>query len=250
MKVKNDPSAANRALGRAPAWEDAAMPNRLEFIKSLGVVAAMLACILAGAPATAIAVCGDGVVDENEECDPGGDRYCNGDPAQGACTTGAQCPGSVNCYYAGSCCKFNCQFVGEGADCSDGNACTGPDKCNNVGECTGNAINGGSCDDGLFCTTGDTCEAGACVGDPFVPAECDDGDPCTDDGCDLAGGCTHTFNTAPCDDGALCTVADTCSQGVCSGTLGSRRRATTATNARTMHATPPSTVAPAHACTA
>lgn len=185
--------------------------------RGLAGIALVLLALSAEAPA---AVCGNGIVESNEECDPGGTLYCNGDPSLGRCTTGAQCAGGVNCYYAGSCCKFNCQYVGEGADCSDGNECTGPDTCNNVGECIGNALSGSSCDDGLFCTTGDTCNQGECTGDLFVPAECNDGDPCTDDGCDLEGGCTHTFNTAPCDDGVLCTTGDVCSDGSCSGTLG------------------------------
>ncbi|MEL6179838.1 MAG: hypothetical protein AAFS10_12840, partial [Myxococcota bacterium] len=39
---------------------------------------------------------------------------------------------------------------------------------------------------------------------------------CTDDICDPeAGGCTHTFNTAPCEDGNACTAGDLCTEGVC-----------------------------------
>lgn len=178
-----------------------------------------MAWFLAVVPTVASAACGDGILESNEECDPGGQKRCNGDPAGRVCTTGAQCPSGVNCYYVTTCCKFNCQFVGQGASCSDGNECSGPDICNNVGQCIGDAVDGGSCNDGSICTVNDTCSDGVCSGSLSLPAECDDGNPCTTDGCDLNGGCTHTFNTNPCSDGNVCTVGDVCSNGVCSGTL-------------------------------
>src|SRR5206468_1765047 len=37
--------------------------------------------------------------------------------------------------------------------------------------------------------------------------------------CDSATGCIHTPNSNLCDDGSACTVNDTCSNGVCRGTL-------------------------------
>lgn len=184
------------------------------------VVLLALAWFIALPSRPAAAQCGNGTLNSNEECDPGGAKYCNGDPAQGACSTGAQCAGGVNCYFVGSCCKFNCQFVGEGAECSDGDTCTGPDTCNNVGACLGNALSGNACDDGSICTTGDTCSDGTCTGTLDLPPQCNDGNPCTTDGCDLEGGCTNTPNTASCSDGQLCTVGDVCSGGTCRGTPG------------------------------
>ena len=176
----------------------------------------LIVCMQLGGPASASGACGDGILDSNEECDPGGGLFCNGNPALGACTTGAQCMGGVNCYSAFSCCKFNCQFVGQGADCFDGNQCTDGDHCDNVGRCVGQfKADGTSCDDGLFCNGGDNCQIGECVGHagdpctaatdcqttcnetsnacestPFVPCG-DDGNTCTDDVCDGLGTCTH-----------------------------------------------------------
>jgi hypothetical protein len=171
--------------------------------------------LLTGAPVHGEGLCGNGTVNRNEECDPGGELHCNGDPSLPVCRTGADCESGVNCYFALSCCKFNCQYVGQGATCFDGDECTGPDRCNNVGECVGGPQTGNSCDDGNTCTGSDMCVEGECVGS--LPPECDDHDPCTDDFCDQATGCAHAFNTAPCDDGQLCSGGDRCDQGVCNG---------------------------------
>lgn len=115
---------------------------------------------------------------------------------------------------------------------------------------------GQSCEDGLFCTTGETCSsAGRCTGGS--PRSCDDGLSCTRDSCDEAGdrcvnaasgGCAidgacyaaNARNPADnclacvpatsttgwtlaigdaCDDGRFCTVEDTCQvDGSCEGT--------------------------------
>ena len=73
------------------------------------------------------------------------------------------------------------------------------------------------CSDGSACTVGDTCDgAGVCGGGA---APCDDGNPCTNDLCDPTTGCYHTYNTNNCNDGDFCTFGDTCSNGVCQGTL-------------------------------
>ncbi|RME37020.1 MAG: hypothetical protein D6788_10395 [Planctomycetota bacterium] len=120
------------------------------------------------------------------------------------------------------------------ADCDDGNVCT--DEFCSAGICvfTNNTL---PCDDGLFCTSGDTCSGGVCVGggDPCVAtgqlcsealgacvecltgADCDDGNPCTDDLCGVDGVCNHANNTSPCDDGLFCTATDVCGGGTCNG---------------------------------
>lgn len=64
---------------------------------------------------------------------------------------------------------------------------------------------GTACEDGLFCTDGDTCEVGLCAGGP---RDCSDGDLCTQDTCDEDGDqCVNT--PTDCDDLNPCTT-DTC----------------------------------------
>ncbi|MET0388882.1 MAG: hypothetical protein ABW321_23115, partial [Polyangiales bacterium] len=116
-------------------------------------------------------------------------------------------------------------------------------------------VNGEPCDDGLFCTDGESCNAlGLCLGAGHV---CDDGLGCTSelcvealqacvptvtDGCVIDGACVATGTEAPdnqcrvcnpllstsdysnqllgtpCDDGAFCTAVDACDlAGDCSG---------------------------------
>lgn len=209
------------------------MRYRLIIGLALGALAA--ACVLSPRTATAAPACGDGVVDANEECDGGGPLFLDGDPAGTACTNGSRC------YFQFTCCKFNCQYVGTpGAPCEDGNNCSGPDTCNQVGVCLGgpDAANDTPCDDGLFCTGVESCQDGVCLsstGDPcpgtacnkcqedtdscLDPAgvPCSSGDTCVTGGnCDGAGSCLGgIFNTNPCDDGLYCNGADSCDGGAC-----------------------------------
>ncbi|MET0283878.1 MAG: hypothetical protein ABW352_05390 [Polyangiales bacterium] len=115
---------------------------------------------------------------------------------------------------------------------------------------------GQACDDGLYCTTGDTCgPLGTCLG---TPRDCSDMASCTTDTCDelndrcgalVTNGCLINNQCVPanaadptspcracqpllsttsytarlpgttCDDGKYCTVLDLCSvDGVCAGT--------------------------------
>ncbi len=79
--------------------------------------------------------CGDGVVDEGEQCDDGG---ANGGNA--------------------SCCAANCNFKPDGAASCDGVGCTKTDTCSS-GVCTP-----GSCATGVACGCGGLCSSsgGAC----------------------------------------------------------------------------------------
>ncbi len=180
--------------------------------------------------------CGDGILSGGEECDGGpGGLYIDGDPA------GSSCTGGSRCYFQYTCCKFNCQYVGTpGAPCQDGNTCTGPDTCNQVGECVGgpDAANDTPCDDGLFCTGVESCQDGVCLsstGDPCpgtacrkcqedtdscfdaAGSSCSDGSVCVTGGtCDGSGACIGgIFNAGPCDDGLYCNGSDSCLDGAC-----------------------------------
>jgi hypothetical protein len=193
--------------------------------------------------ARASGACGDGVVNSNEECDGGaGGLFVDGDPAKGSCTTGARC------YFQFTCCKFNCQYVGTpGVPCQDGNNCTGPDTCDQIGHCAGgpNAANDTPCDDGVFCDGTESCQNGFCTastGDPCsgtacnqcqeashtchnpAGSACSDGSVCVTGGtCDGAGSCnggTNATNGTPCNDGLFCNGADTCLDGGCSSHSG------------------------------
>jgi hypothetical protein len=179
--------------------------------------------------------CGDGILDANEECDGGpAGLFIDGDPDGQPCRTGSRC------YFQFTCCKFNCQYVGTpGSPCHDGDNCTGPDTCDQVGVCHGgpNAADGTPCDDGLFCTGVETCEDGHCVSasEPCPGSACNQcqeatdsclnpaGSPCSSgDTCVTGGTCNGSgvceggvFNNEPCDDGLYCNGTDSCEGGAC-----------------------------------
>ncbi|GIW44038.1 MAG: hypothetical protein KatS3mg077_1320 [Candidatus Binatia bacterium] len=120
-------------------------------------------------------------------------------------------------------------------ECDDGNTLEDGNCCSAT--CTFTA--GAPCDDGVFCTATDTCDAEthSCrgSGDPCVGEECqvcdevanqcvprpqgtacgDDNNPCTDDVCNATGACTHPPNSAGCNDGVFCNGVDVCRDGVC-----------------------------------
>jgi uncharacterized repeat protein (TIGR01451 family) len=102
---------------------------------------------------------------------------------------------------------------------------TGPTAKVTVSECV-SSQDGAPCSDGNTCTGPDACSGGVCVGGPKVcacqsNADCDDHNPCTDDACQNPGTptatCVHVNNTAPCSDGNACTRNDACQGGVCTG---------------------------------
>jgi MYXO-CTERM domain-containing protein len=219
-------------------------------------------------------------------CDGATRTSCAYPGASTACDDGAFCTVSDSCNGAGACAP------GVGRLCSDGLGCT-VDACNEdldscvsvlaggcvidgacVAEGTRNPTNeclacvpsvsttgwtavaaGTVCDDGLFCTVGDSCDAsGTCGG---VARDCGDGVDCTldvcneetascesrvVDTCQIDGACipattrnplnpcevcdpdrsTATWSPAvagtACDDGAFCTDGDECDgAGTCGG---------------------------------
>jgi len=111
---------------------------------------------------------------------------------------------------------------GAAGPCFDASDCTGLNDACNVGTCVNGACeklpanNGSACDDGLYCTTGDSCQGGVCVGGGTV--FCPSPDPCNLGSCDEATkSCKSTpgNNGAQCDDGDSCTYNGTCANGAC-----------------------------------
>ena len=194
---------------------------------------------LAGTAHAVDPVCGNGIVEGSEECDPGGGMYCDGDPANQECQSGGECSGSSsNCFYRFSCCKFNCQVVGQGelqnATCTDGqDDCTLEDRCltehpttGEKGVCFGDAVpEHTACNEIVEgeCRIQDRCDAvGICQdGENSAGSPCsDDGNACTDDLCGSQESCTHppSVSGSSCDDGLFCTATDRCDgSGSCVG---------------------------------
>lgn len=175
------------------------------------------------------------------ECAPediNGDLHINGDPNLPACTEGG------DCFYVFTCCKFNGQYVGQGAPCQDGDACSSQDTCDQYGVCAGNADspNGTPCDDGQYCNGTESCTDGLCgtpSGNPCPGTECntcqEDTDTCFDapgtactaggnvcltSQCDGSGTCSGVPNSNSCNDGVFCNGSDTCAGGTCSQHAG------------------------------
>jgi cysteine-rich repeat protein len=126
--------------------------------------------------------CGDGALQEGEECDDGA---------------------KVD----GDCCSATCTFEAEGSSCSDGDLCTQVDACDGQGACvgdepvvcdgetpacmspaacdpsTGTCVSatmpdGSACEDGDACTVADACSGGACVSGEMDPEACADHSQC------------------------------------------------------------------------
>ncbi|MET0341108.1 MAG: hypothetical protein ABW252_08895 [Polyangiales bacterium] len=218
-------------------------------------------------------------------CDPARSRTRFSDrPSGAACDDGAFCTDGDRCDAQGRCvgaprdcggggCDSSCDEALD--DCVEGRpgcaidgACVAPGARNPSNTCLhcdpvrdaeawSPRAAGSRCDDGLFCTEGDACDAsGACV---TQPRDCDDGRACTTDRCDeqadrcsseVASGClvqdacvaagaldpsnpcrscnpgvsvsawTNLPAAVRCDDGQFCTVSDGCDgEGSCAGAL-------------------------------
>ena len=136
-----------------------------------------------------------------------------------ACSADSECDDGLFCNGVETCQSGVC-VPGTPVDCSSLN-----DQCN-VGVCeetsdscvTQPANEGSSCEDGLFCNVGETCQAGSCAGGSA--RVCSDGNSCTIDSCsEAAGSCVNTSvqDGTLCEDGQFCTLNTVCTTGVCGG---------------------------------
>jgi len=183
---------------------------------------------------------GDGYLAAADDCDdldaavnPGAVETCDG--VDNNCVNGideepaasASCDNGLYCDGAESCVSGSCQ-AGTAPDCDDGVGCT-TDACNEGTDSCDNTPDDGACDDDLWCTGAETCDAVSdCqAGSPpceeplgcdevndictgcLTDEDCNDGVNCTEDACD-AGTCTNIPDDAACDDGLWCTGSETC----------------------------------------
>ncbi|QDG50061.1 hypothetical protein FIV42_04710 [Persicimonas caeni] len=151
--------------------------------------------------------CNDGVCDEsNNRC------RATPKPDGTTCDDGAFCTVSDACT-SGACGGTSRDCSSAGDQCNEGICDESNDSC-----APRPLSDGTTCDDGAFCTVGDTCSAGSCGG---APRNCSNfADECNAGACDeQADSCyADPFQDGTtCDDGLFCTVGDTCTAGVCDG---------------------------------
>jgi hypothetical protein len=154
---------------------------------------------------------GDLICDLQDTCDGSGTCVDNVEPTSMSCRNSAgECDPAEFCDGAGSCPAD--AFEPNGTACGDSSdtSCDNPDTCM-AGECMANyEVAGTPCSDGAFCNGDELCDgAGTC--DPGTAVVCDDSVSCTDDSCDEASdACVYAPNDANCDDGAFCNGSETC----------------------------------------
>jgi hypothetical protein len=177
----------------------------------------------------------------------------NCDESAGGCVSinrpnGTDCGDGVFCT-VGSTCTGGACTGGETRDCSEQttlcavgycddtlSACSSlPVDCSHVADQCNDAAcsptlgcikvprTGNACNDGLYCTTNDTCQSGACVG---TPRSCSGFDgPCTIGTCDESAQRCLAQNRPDgtlCNDGRFCTAETACQSGTCSEVLSIR----------------------------
>lgn len=185
-------------------------------------------------------VCGNGELDQGELCDDGntadGDG-CSFDCVDEGCIDDTDgYPGVDLCDDLSACTTDSCNTVTHHCEnvfiCNDGIACTNDicvdgacavqpvdDNCEDSNLCTDNVCttvsgctfpnNTVACDDGDFCTVGDTCGGGVCV--PGGARDCSDGVGCTVDSCNEAGDtCDSALDHDSCDDSLFCNGEEVC----------------------------------------
>ncbi len=155
-----------------------------------------------------------GACDDGNPCD--GPGTCNA----GACQKGpdACAPLQTECITA-TCMSTGCVTQNKLDDTGCGMSFCSNGLCKS-GHCDITPVNEGvACNDGLFCTVGDTCKSGFCVG---TPNPCPTDAQCVQGTCDEATkSCTMTPipDNSPCNDGNACTANEFCSNQMCTGGL-------------------------------
>ena len=216
------------------------------------VCAASDQCHAAGICDPSTGVCTNPAQADGTSCNDGNACSRTDTCQAGTCTGGnwVGCTPQDQCHDVGECNPANgtCSspLKANGVACSDGNACTRTDTCQN-GTCTGanpvictaldqchvagmcnsstgvcsnpNKADGTACNDNNLCTRTDTCVAGTCVGSN--PIACGSGNQCQAAGiCDPATAmCLHSGKAdgTACDDGSDSTSSDSCQAGACVG---------------------------------
>jgi hypothetical protein len=163
--------------------------------------------------------CADGVLNQDESDVDCGGVTCDGCLGDLACATDDDC-------LSGTCTAGLCEPV----DCLLDSDCDDLDGPCTTGECdpmtftcvAAPANAGADCDDDNPCVDATTCQDGVCGGG--TPKDCSAmSDACHLGSCVIdTGECTSIEKTdgTKCEDGNACTKLETCSSGVCGGSLG------------------------------
>lgn len=145
--------------------------------------------------------------DMPDTCNGAGVCLPNFAPSGTACGN----PNNTDCDFADTCngsgtCLTNVQPSGTPCGSPAMTDCTNPDTCNGLGTCLPNNVpNGTICNDGQFCTTGETCTNGVCGGGTVT--NCNDGLPCTTDACNPGNGmCESVLDPGFCLISGLCVA--------------------------------------------
>ncbi len=137
------------------------------------------------------------------------------------CTVDPDCDDGLFCNGTETCVAGNCT-PGTAPDCSGAS-----DQCN-VGVCNeatdtcdpdSASKEGLGCDDGQFCTTGETCMAGVCGGGSATDCS-GQADQCNTGACNEALNLCEAqpvLDGTTCDDADPCTESDACTAGSCAG---------------------------------
>jgi len=156
--------------------------------------------------ASAVAGCAGGTVETPpDETGGGGTTSAGGMTSVGGGGEGGSGGGNTGL------CDTDCSKI-DTPDCNVA-VCNDGQYPGTVGECVVvPEDNGTTCDDGMFCTTGDACVDGACVGGPQNTCGMQVG-PCEEVSCDEG---SQTCSSSAANNGAACTPTDLCMvNGVC-----------------------------------